>query len=229
VPAPNSLLAALGDRECERLLPSLKLVSIRSRRVLQRQGDPVRAVYFPNSGVASVMTEMQDGRTLEVTAVGSEGMIGLSALFAGENRAAESIVQVATGSAERMSARAFRVEMQRRGAFHDIVQRYMRRFMTQVMQSAACNGLHSMEQRCARWLLLTQDRLGKDEFRVTQDFLAVLFGVRRSTVTVVLRQLQRRGLIEYRRRLVRIRHRRRLEQAACECYEHLRDQLTSKT
>jgi CRP-like cAMP-binding protein len=228
VPAPNRLLASLGDRECERLLPSLTLVSIKSRRVLQRQGEPIRAVYFPNSGVAAVMTEMQDGRTLEVTAVGRDGMIGLSALFSGDSRATESIVQVAPGSAERMSAAAFRAEMQRHGRLYEIVQRYVRRFMSQVMQSAACNGLHSVEQRCARWLLLTQDRLGKDEFRLTQDFLAVLFGVRRSTVTVVLRALQRRGLIEYRRRHVRIRHRRRLEQAACECYENLREHVASK-
>ena len=229
VPAPNNLLASLGDRECRRLLPSLKLVSIKSRRVLQRQGDPVRAVYFPNSGVAAVMTELQDGRALEVTGIGREGMIGLSALFSGDTRAAESVIQVAAGSAERMSSRAFRAEMQRRGPFYDIVQRYMRRFMAQVMQSAACNGLHTVEQRCARWLLLTQDRLGKDEFRVTQDFMGTLFGVRRSTVTVVLRGLQRRGMIDYRRRLVRIRNRRRLEQAACECYENLRDHLNSKT
>jgi CRP-like cAMP-binding protein len=228
VPAPNRLLAALGDRECERLLPSLKLVSIRSRRVLQRQGDPARAVYFPNSGVASILTEMQDGRTVEVATVGREGMIGLSALFGGDNRAPESIVQVATGSAERMAVSAFRAEMQRRGALYDVVQRYMRRFMRQVTQSAACHGLHTVEQRCARWLLLTQDRLGKDEFRVTQDFLAILFGVRRSTVTVVLRSLQRRGMIEYRRRHVRIRHRRRLEAAACECYDILRGHLKSK-
>jgi CRP-like cAMP-binding protein len=227
VPAPNNLLAALGDRECQRLLPSLTLVSIRSRRVLQRQGDPVRAVYFPNSGVASVLTEMQDGRIVEITAVGREGMIGPSALIAGDHRAAESVVQVAAGSAERMSIAAFRAEMQRRGAFYDIVQRYMSRFMSQLMQAAACNGLHSVEQRCARWLLLTQDRLDKDEFRLTQDFLAVLLGVRRSTVTVVMRNLQRRGMIEYRRRHVRIRNRRRLERAACECYENLRGHLES--
>jgi CRP-like cAMP-binding protein len=155
-------------------------------------------------------------------------MIGLSAWFNGDNRAAESIVQVASGSAERMPISVFRAEMQRRGAFYEIVQRYMRRFMTQIMQSAACNGLHTVEQRCARWLLLAQDRLGKDEFRVTQEFLSILFGVRRSTITVVLRNLQRRGLIEYRRRHVRIRNRRRLEQAACECYESLRGNLELK-
>lgn len=229
VPAPNSLLAALGTRECERLLPSLKLVSIRSRRVLQRQGDPVRAVYFPNSGVASILTELQDGRAVEVTTVGREGMLGLSALFTGENRAGESIVQVASGSAERMSVSTFRAEMQRRGAFYEVIQRYMRQFMSQVMQSAACNGLHTVEQRCCRWLLLTHDRVGRDEFRLTQEFLAILFGVRRSTVTVVLRKLQRRGLIEYRRGFVRIRNRRRLERAACECYESLRDHVNVET
>lgn len=229
VPAPNSLLAALGTRECERLLPSLKLVSIRSRRVLQRQGDPVRAVYFPNSGVASILTELQDGRAVEVTTVGREGMLGLSALFTGENRAGESIVQVASGSAERMSVSTFRAEMQRRGTFYEVIQRYMRQFMSQVMQSAACNGLHTVEQRSCRWLLLTHDRVGRDEFRLTQEFLAILFGVRRSTVTVVLRKLQRRGLIEYRRGFVRIRNRRRLERAACECYESLRDQVNVET
>lgn len=225
VPAPNSLLAALGERECARLLPSLKLVSIRSRRIIQRQGERLRAVYFLNSGVASVVRQMQDGRTVEVTTVGREGMVGLAALFKSEVRTAESIVQVASGSAERMSVRVFREEMRRRGAFYEVIQGYIRRFMAQVIQSAACNGLHSVEQRCCRWLLLTQDRLERDEFQMTQEFLALLFGVRRSTITVVLRKLQRDGLIAYRRRYVRIRNRRGLEASACECYRSLRDSM----
>jgi CRP-like cAMP-binding protein len=225
LPPPNNLLAALGDRECERLLPSLRLVSIRSRHVLQRQGEPLSAIYFPNSGVASVLTEMQDGRAVEVTAVGREGMIGVSAALEADAPSVSSIVQVTSGSAERMSLAAFCKEMNRRGPFAEIVHHYTRRFMSQVMQSAACHGLHTVEQRCCRWLLLTEHRVGHGEFRVTHEFLASLWGVRRSTVTVVLRGLQRRGLIEYRRHLVRIRRPERLAAVACECYVSLRESL----
>lgn len=193
--------------------------------MLQRQGEPVQAVYFLNSGVASILTEMNDGRAVEVTTVGREGMIGLSAALDADAPAVASIVQVTTGSAERMSLAAFRKEMNRRGLFSEIVHDYTRRFMSVLMQSAACHGLHTVEQRCCRWLLLTQHRVGRDEFRVTHEFLASLWGVRRSTVTVVLRGLQRRGLIDYRRHIVRIRRPERLAAVACECYLSMRESL----
>jgi len=228
LPPPNSLLAGLGDRECERLLPSLRLVSIRSRRLLQRQGEPLQAVYFPNSGVASVLTEMQDGRAVEVTTVGREGMIGVSAVLDADAPSVSSIVQVISGSAERMPMAVFRKEMSRRGPFAEILHDYTLRFLSQVMQSAACHGLHTVEQRCCRWLLLAQHRIGRDQFRVTHEFLASLWGVRRSTVTVVLRALQRRGLIDYRRNIVRIGRPERLAAAACECYLSLRESLDER-
>jgi CRP-like cAMP-binding protein len=225
VPPPNALLAALSDRECLRLLPSLRLVSIKSRRVLQRQGEPVRAVYFPNSGMASIIAEMPNGRSVEVTSVGREGLIGLSAYFSGAHEAAESIVQAASGTAERMAIGVFRQEMTRGGALHQIVNDYTRRFMHQVMQSAGCHGLHTVEQRCCRWLLLAHDRNGRDDLRLTQDFLAALLGVRRATVSVVLGRLHRRGILDVRSRRIRILHRRRLEAMACECYGILRGLL----
>jgi CRP-like cAMP-binding protein len=161
---------------------------------------------------------MEDGRMVEVATVGKEGMIGLTAFFGNERPFGGAMVQVPEVDAQIMSVAVFRRETERRGAFRELMARYCQAFLAMVMQSSACNSLHPVEQRCARWLLMTHDRVGRNEFALTQEFLAVMLGVRRPTVTLVAGALQKAGLIEYGHRRIVILNRRALEAASCECY-----------
>jgi CRP-like cAMP-binding protein len=219
---PNRLLAALPAADCDRIFPLLRTVPMRYKQVLQRQDEPVSCVYFPAGGVASLTTMMRDGRTVEVATVGNEGMIGIWPALGGRVAASEAIVQVPGGSAQAMPVELFRKELARRGGLHDVVTRYVQAFLLLTMQSAACNGLHTVEQRCSRWLLMAHDRTGRDEFRLTQETLAVMLGVRRPSVTDVAGALRDSGRIDYRSGRVRIVDRKRLEAASCECYRVIR-------
>jgi CRP-like cAMP-binding protein len=175
-------------------------------------------VYFPTDGVVSLRVVMADGRGAEVGTVGNEGVVGAAAALAGGatgNR--EAIVQLA-GHALRMSADAFADAATRPGPLRELVARYAQAFDDQVAQSAACNALHPVEQRAARWLLMTHDRVGRDAFGLTQEFLAQMLGARRPTVSAAAGQLKRAGLIRYRRGRVEVLDRAGLEAAACECY-----------
>jgi hypothetical protein len=161
---------------------------------------------------------MEDGSMLEVATVGPEGLVGVSAINGDTISIGEAFIQVEGEPAEVLPIEIFRAEMNRRGAFHDLMARYGQAFLSMVMQSVACNGLHSAEQRCSRWLLMTHDRVGSDEFPLTHEFLAMMLGVRRPTVTLVLADMHRAGILSYTRGRMRITDRRRLEQASCECY-----------
>jgi CRP-like cAMP-binding protein len=217
-PIRNRLLATLPADEYARIAAHLTPVRMKARQVLHRQGAPIRDVYFPSGGACSLMKVMQDGRSAEIATVGSEGIIGAGVFFGDEVSTAEALVQVADGGACSMPVDAFLQEMGRRNAFYNVVIRYTQALTTQIMQTTVCNGLHSAEQRCCRWLLTTHDRVGVDEFVLTQQFLAMMLGVRRPTVTLIAAKLQLAGLIHYRRGHVTIADRAGLEQAACECY-----------
>jgi CRP-like cAMP-binding protein len=214
---PNRLLAALPAEDYARILPTLRTVPLEFKQVLLRPGDQIKAVYFPSKGVCSIVSVMGDGRLIEVAVVGSEGMIGITAFFGGEFSVAESIVQVPGGVGQTMPIEVFRREIARRGALHDIVGRYAQALMAMFVQSVACNGLHNVEERCARWLLMTNDRAG-NEFQLTQEFLAVMLGVRRSTVTEVMGTLQEAAIVGHAHGTTRILNRKALEARACECY-----------
>ena len=149
---------------------------------------------------------------------GNEGFIGINALFGGERVLGGALVKVPDGAAQVMSARAFQREMNRRGPFSKLINCYAQRFVASLVQSVACNALHSVDQRCARWLLATRDRVGRNEFPLTQEFLAVMLGVRRPTVTLAVGALQRAGLIDYGHRRMVILDRGGLEATSCECY-----------
>jgi hypothetical protein len=159
---------------------------------------------------------------LEVATVGQEGIVGVGAILGDSIAAGEAFIQVQGDPAQVLPIEIFQEEMARGGAFHDAVSRYGRAFMLLIMQSVACNGLHSAEERCCRWLLMTHDRVGVDEFALTHDFLAMMLGVRRPTVTLVLTALNRAGILSYVRGRMRITDRRRLESASCECYRQAR-------
>jgi CRP-like cAMP-binding protein len=165
---------------------------------------------------------MEDGAVVEVATVGREGLVGIAAVFGAPVSSGEAFVQVAAEPAAVMGIEAFRREMERRGAFFDRVTKYSQAFVNMLMQSVACNGLHSAEQRCCRWLLMTHDRIAQDEFPLTHEFLAIMLGVRRPTVTLVMAELTRAGIISHVRGHIRIVDRKALEQAACECYRNIR-------
>jgi len=214
----NRLLAALPDEDFRRISLLLKTVPLTTKQVLLKRGEPIRYVYFPNGGVCSVTAMMKDGAAVEVATVGTEGMIGIAAFFGGRAMPGESMVQVDDTSAEQMPIDALRGELDRRGALYEAINRYSQGTMALMMQSTACMALHHVNQRCCRWLLMTQDRVNADSFRLSHEFLAMMLGASRPTVTVVARTLQDAGLIRYTHARVTIRDRKGLEAASCECY-----------
>lgn len=216
--SPNKLLARLPSADYQRLLPSLATVPLSRRRVLQKQHETAQRIYFPGGGVCSITRMMADGQIVETASVGNEGMIGLTAFFGGDLEPGEALVQVPGGEAQVMDINAFRREIERRGAFYDLINRYAQAFVASLMQSVACNALHPLERRCARWLLETHDRIGRDEFALTQDVLAAMLGVRRASVTLCAGDLHHEGAIDYGHRRIVVRSRAKLEAASCECY-----------
>ena len=214
----NGLLSALPVEDYRRLTSNLEVVPLRLREILHEPGSPIAHVYFPGGGFCSIVTVLEDGSMVEVATVGREGMVGLAALSDGRSAPSAVMVQGETETCYRMDASAFRREMGRQGAFHGLLNRYTQAHMGFIMQSTACNAMHTVEQRLARWLLLAHDRMARDEFPLTQEFVAMMLGAARPTVTVVAGTLQKAGLIMYRRGKVTIVNRKRLESASCECY-----------
>src|SRR5687767_5401733 len=184
----NKLLASLPLEDYQRIAPGLRSVPVKLRQVVQKQDEPIEDVYFPGGGAFSLVKTLQDGKVAEVATVGAEGAVGASVFFGQRIADCEALVQVTGPGAQVMSAELFKTEMERRGAFYNRVVRYNQALMSQIMQTTVCNGLHSAEQRCCRWLLMTHDRAGTDEFELTHEFLATMLGVRRPTVTIVASQ-----------------------------------------
>lgn len=222
--SPNKLLAALPPEEFGRLQPLFERVDLPFNRMLQKQGEPITRVYFPSGGVCSATHSMSDGRIVEVATVGNEGVVNIEALFNADIQAHDVIVQVPVpdGFAEAMDADVFRRECTRSAALRELMMRFAHAYMVMSTQCTACNGLHSVEERCARWLLMCHDRAHADTFTLSQEYLAAMLGVRRASVTVVAGTFRKAGLIDYRRRRLTIHDRARLEEAACECYDLIR-------
>jgi CRP-like cAMP-binding protein len=218
----NTLLASLPPEEYQRVSNELTWRPLKVRQVLHKHGEPLSEVYFPGRSVCSITNVMEDGGVVEVATVGREGLVGVSAVFGAPVASGEAFVQIAGEPAAVMSIDAFRREMDRRGAFYDIVTRYSQAFVNMLMQSVACNGLHSAEQRCCRWLLMSHDRIAQDEFPLTHELLAIMLGVRRPTVTLVMADLTRAGIVSHVRGHIRIVDRKALEAASCECYRNVR-------
>jgi CRP-like cAMP-binding protein len=216
----NRLLAALAPSEHRRIADHLEVVPLRLKQVLHKPGDAIEHVYFPGGGFCSLLTVLKDGKMVEVATIGKEGVVGVAALPSGRHPPpALAMVQGETDICYRMTADAFQREINARGGFHDLVLHYAQALLGFIMQSTACNAVHTVEQRLGRWLLLAQDRMEQDEFPLTQEFLAMMLGVARPTVTVVAGTLEHAGLIDYRRGRVRIVDRTRLKRASCECYQ----------
>jgi CRP-like cAMP-binding protein len=219
----NRLLAGLPAADYDRIKLDLHTVPIHVKQVLHQAGSPLKDIYFPNGGVASVTTMLSDGTQVEVATVGDEGLVGIEAFFL-ENAltSGETLIQVPDTSAEVMTVASFRRELDRRGPFHALVGRYAQVMIAQMMQSAACNALHHVHERCCRWLLMTHDRMHGEDFNLSHEFLAIMLGVRRQTVTMIAGTLQSADLIRYTHGRVTIVDRKGLEAASCECYGVIR-------
>ena len=226
---PNLLLAALPADEYKRIAQSLDTIPLKLKSLLHRAGDPIEHIYFPGGGFVSMVTELKDGGMVEVATIGREGMVGITAVLDGNPVSSTSMVQGETDTCYRMKADVFRREMDRRGVFYELLTHYAQALVGFIMQSTACNAVHSVEQRLARWLLMARDRMGSDEFPLTQEFAAMMLGASRPTVTIVASTLQKAGLITYRRGNLKILDGERLEAASCECYRTTTDLLNAVT
>ena len=217
----NHLLAALPVGVLAQLLPKLRPVTLDLRQVLYAAEVPIEAVYFHEAGWTSILAHLEDGLTAEVGLVGREGMVGLPLAFGVETASVEAMVQ-GPGTALRMDADAFRHALDEHPALRTLMFRYGEFMRAQVTQTAACNGNHGLEQRLARWLLMSHDRAIGDELPMTQEFLAMMLCVHRPSVTVAARILQRANLIRYGSGTITITDRPGLEAASCECYGAVR-------
>ncbi|MBD1841814.1 Crp/Fnr family transcriptional regulator [Coleofasciculus sp. FACHB-64] len=216
-PIKNRLLAALPDEEYERLVPHLEPVSLPLNQVLYELGVPIEYVYFPQQGIVSLLSVLEDGSTVEAGMVGNDGMVGLPIILGGNKTSNRALVQVA-GNGMRMKAEQLRSEFKRGGVLQSLLLRYTQALLTQVSQGVACNRLHTIEERLARWLLTVQDRVESDQFPLTQEFIAQMLGTRRSGVTVAAGTLSKAGTIRYSRGKITILNQGDLEAISCECY-----------
>jgi CRP-like cAMP-binding protein len=219
----NRLLAALPEAEHRRLANALEFRTLPDRAVLHAAGERIHHVYFPTAGVFSVVTALSDGTSVEAATVGDEGVVGVEALLGDAPVAAgETIVQVPDAAAWRMTLPAFRREVERGAALAALVGGYAHALLRTCMQSAACNARHAVQERCAKWLLLTHDRIHSDTFALSHDLIATMLGATRPTVTAVARTMRDAGLIGYRYGRITIHDRPGLEEAAAPCYGELR-------
>jgi CRP-like cAMP-binding protein len=218
----NRLLARLPPQEYQRLLPLLGLFPLAFKHVLNEPRSAIDYVYFPSRGVISAVTLMEDGTVIEVATVGNEGMVGLTAFLGDEESPNRLVVQV-PGESLRMGADDLRAETSQDNPLRRLLIRYNTVFLKQISQAVACNGLHRVQERCCRWVLMTHDRAQSDVFPLTHEFLSHMLGVRRMSVTDVLKPLQDAGLIRNRRGWITVLDRPGLEAAACECYRSVQN------
>lgn len=216
-PTQNHLLAALTAQERERLIPHLELVPMPLGDVLYESGNELRYVYFPTTAIVSLLYVMLDGASAEIAVVGNEGIIGVALFMGGETMPNRAVVQSA-GHAYRLKGRLLKQEFNRSGDLQHLLLRYTQALLTQMAQTAVCNRHHTLDQQLCRWLLLSFDRLPTKELIMTQELIANMLGVRREGVTEAAGNLQKAGLIVYRRGHITLIDRAGLEARTCECY-----------
>jgi len=214
----NKLLAALPAEDYQRLAPYLENLSLPFQRVLHNTGEDIFDVYFPTTAMVSVVSIMQDGSTIEVGVIGKEGIAGIPVCWGDDTAVHQTVVQI-PGNVLKLKAEVLKEEFYRGGALQKLLLRYTQAIYTQLGQSAACNRLHTLEERLSRWLLTVSDRVESEELPLTQEFLAQMLGTRRSGVTVAASTLSKAGMIRYSRGKINITNREILELTACECYQ----------
>jgi CRP-like cAMP-binding protein len=219
----NHLLAALPAADYQRIADYLAPCDLRSRHTLHKRGEPLRYIYFPGPSLCSLVVAMADGAAAEIAVVGAEGLIGVEAVLGFTLTNCDATVQVAGhGIAQVMDIDAFRRELNHRGVLFSLVTAYTQAFVGFITQSVGCNGLHSADARCCRWLLHAQDRLGGPNVPLTHELISTMLGVRRPTVTLIVSELVQLGLITTSRGMIQIVNRPALEARSCECYHTVR-------
>lgn len=219
-PAPhpqNLILSSLSGGDYERLAPHLEPVRLNSGRVLYNAGDTIRHAFFLRSGMASLVSVTENGRAVEVGMIGNEGMVGVPVVLR-VGAAPYQVTMQLPGNALRIKAGELKAEFDRGGKLQDLLLRYTHTVVTQIAQSAACNRFHTVEERLCRWLLVSRDRAQTDTLHLTQEFLAQMIGVPRTSVTMIAGELRRAGLITHSRGKVQLLDLRRLRASSCECY-----------
>jgi CRP-like cAMP-binding protein len=217
----NRLLRALPSKNLKQLMPALEQVRCARGHILMDADSSLDHVFFPDSGVVSVVAVYADGSVIEMATIGREGCTGVQAIFGAKSSSVRLLVQI-PGSAAKMSRAAFARAMGSMPSFRNLMFAYVHAFLEQVLVSVACNGAHSLKERLARWLLMMRDRGDDDTMLITQSLLAEMLGVQRPTITNAAQQLERAGLIERGRRQVTILDRQGLTKASCECYQLVR-------
>lgn len=219
----NHLLAALPVEELSLLEPDMKAVSLHLGDVIYESGEQLEFIYFPTTAIISLLYIMQNGSTAEIGMAGNDGLVGVALFMGGSTTPSRAIVQSA-GNAFRLRSRALQVAFDVGGVFQKILLRYTQSLMTQISQTAVCNRLHTVEQQLCRWLLINHDLLQTNELVMTHDLIANMLGVRREGVSIAAGHLQKSGLIKYVRGTITILDRSGLEEAACECYQVVKDE-----
>jgi CRP-like cAMP-binding protein len=207
----------LPRADYEALAQHITDVAVPHRQIIATRRQPLQHIYFPRGAVLSILVTMDDGQAVEGATIGHEGMLGLAA-FLGDGTSIEDVVCQVSGREARIDVPEFQAACERSESLHEVLHRYSLALMGQMSRTAGCNRVHPVEERLARWLLMTHDRVGADTFFLTHEFLAAMLGVRRPSVTVAAGLLQRAGLIDYLRGNLRILDRPRLEETACEDY-----------
>lgn len=221
----NLLLTNIPKEEQERLKPYLEPVTMEMEEMCIETDEKITHVWFPFDFVTSTVIEMEDGEIVEVGIVGNEGLVGIQLFLREETTSSTTFVQI-PGEGLRMTANDFKKQIRDRGGpLHDLLHRYAHAFMAQVAQTAACNRVHPLDQRLCRWILMSHNRVGRDEFRFTQEFMGKMLGARRPTVSTTANMLQKAGLISYSRGNLKILDREGLENGACECYRVIMKQF----
>lgn len=220
-PGQNQLLNALSSKAHDRILPALKLVELPKARVLCEPGTPQAYAYFPTDAIIAVLFQLTDGTTVEVAMVGFDGMLGIPLLMGGASAVSRDVVQ-SPGHAFRLPAEVLKAAFFDSMEIQRLMLRYAQVMITQMAQAAVCNRHHSVEQQVCRCLLMSMDRLRSNDLKMTHELIAGMLGVRREGVTGAAVQLQKRGIISYRRGHINVHDRARLEQASCECYQVVR-------
>jgi len=221
--ATNRLLAKLPRHELEALSPDVESVKLDLKQVLHAPFEPIEHVFFVTHGVASMVNEPESGDIVEFATIGPEGMVGFPILLGAKSVPSRAIMQI-PGDALRMKADDFEAVLARTPTLHNLLLRYAMALLNQIAQGVSCNRLHEVQERCARWLLQTHDRVDGDTFPMTHEFLAQMLGVHRPTVSVAAAMLQKAGLIDYARGRLTIINRDGLEAASCPCYGIIKEE-----
>jgi len=220
-PSENRLLASLTTADLQPLLPNMTLTGLALGTVLYEPGSRMDDVYFPVSGVVSLLYVLADGHTTELAVVGNDGCVGIALLLGGETTPSQAVVQIA-GYAYRIRSSVVLAEFRKGGHTTRVLLRYIQALITQMVQTAVCNRHHTVEQQLCRWLLLSLDRVPADTISMTQELIGNMLGVRRSGITEAARKLQAAGVIDYSRGQIRVLDRAKLQAHACECYSVVR-------